>query len=137
MEPKRRKLRDNRAGGRGRCPSAWACSRILRSHWSPVWTRRCCPPACPLASGERPQGFPGDYSAAHTLNEEDYDWFLHLTGDVSRDLRRQVFHTPPLYYGRPQRAHSLRPAHFRRDIAVERDGCHTEWSAVMSAVQLA
>ena len=91
----------------------------------------------PPASGERPQGFPGDYSAAHTLSEEDYDWFLELAGDSSRDLRRQVsgacrrqqqrpapagFPHPPLYYGRPQRAHSLRPAHFRRDIAVERDG---------------
>ncbi len=46
----------------------------------------------PPASGERPQGFPGDYSAAHTLSEEDYDWFLELTGDSSRDLRRQVLH---------------------------------------------
>lgn len=46
----------------------------------------------PPASGERPQGFPGDYSAAHTLSEEDYGWFLELTGDSSRDLRRQVLH---------------------------------------------
>lgn len=46
----------------------------------------------PPASGERPQGFPGDYSAAHTLSGEDYGWFLELAGDSSRDLRRQVLH---------------------------------------------
>lgn len=60
----------------------------------------------PLASGERPQGFPGNYSAAHTLGEEDYDWFLHLTGDISRDLRRQVFHTR-LYTTADLREHIL------------------------------
>ena len=60
----------------------------------------------PPASGERPQGFPGDYSAAHTLSEEDYDWFLELAGDSSRDLRRQVFHTR-LYTTADLREHIL------------------------------
>lgn len=46
----------------------------------------------PLVSGDRPQGFPQDYEAANMLKDEDYDWFLNLTGDSSRDLRRQVFH---------------------------------------------
>lgn len=46
----------------------------------------------PLADGERPTDFPGDYRSARTLSEEDYGWFLELTGDSSRDLRRQVFH---------------------------------------------
>lgn len=27
------------------------------------------------------------------MGEEDYDWFLDITGDSSRDLRRQVFHS--------------------------------------------
>ena len=46
----------------------------------------------PLADGERPTDFPGDYRSARTLSEEDYGWFLELTGDSSRDLRRQVLH---------------------------------------------
>lgn len=46
----------------------------------------------PLADGERPTDFPGDYRSARTLSEEDYGWFLELTGDISRDLRRQVLH---------------------------------------------
>lgn len=47
----------------------------------------------PLADGERPADFPDDYRPARTLSEEDYGWFLELTGDSSRDLRRQVLHT--------------------------------------------
>lgn len=47
----------------------------------------------PLDDGERPQGFPNTYRPARMLDEEDYDRFLELTGDSSRDLRRQVFHT--------------------------------------------
>lgn len=47
----------------------------------------------PLAEGERPWGSPADYRSAHALGEEEYDWFLALTGDSVRDLRRQVFHT--------------------------------------------
>lgn len=46
----------------------------------------------PLADGERPTDFPGDFRSARTLSEEDYGWFLELTGDISRDLRRQVLH---------------------------------------------
>ncbi len=46
----------------------------------------------PLADGERPADFPDDYRPARTLSEEDYGWFLELTGDSSRDLRRQVLH---------------------------------------------
>lgn len=45
-----------------------------------------------LAGGERPTDFPGDYRSARTLSEEDYGWFLELTGDSSRDLRRQVLY---------------------------------------------
>ena len=60
----------------------------------------------PLASGERPQDFPGDYRCARTLGEEDYGWFLELTGDSSRDLRRQVFHTR-LYTTADMREHIL------------------------------
>lgn len=45
-----------------------------------------------LAGGERPPDFPADYRSARTLSEEDYGWFLELTGDSSRDLRRQVLH---------------------------------------------
>lgn len=47
----------------------------------------------PLAGGERPADFPEDYRSARTLSEEEYGWFLELTGDSSRDLRRQVLHT--------------------------------------------
>lgn len=59
-----------------------------------------------LAGGERPQDFPGDYRWARTLGEEDYDWFLKVTGDSSRDLRRQVFHTR-LYTTADMREHIL------------------------------
>ena len=45
-----------------------------------------------LAGGERPPDFPADYRSARVLGEEDYGWFLELTGDSSRDLRRQVLH---------------------------------------------
>ena len=60
----------------------------------------------PLASGEKPPGFPGDYRSARALDEEDYDWFLALTGDSSRDLRRQVFHAR-LYTTADMREHIL------------------------------
>lgn len=60
----------------------------------------------PLASGERPQDFPGDYRCARTLGEEDYDRFLAITGDSSRDLRRQVFHSR-LYTTADMREHIL------------------------------
>ena len=60
----------------------------------------------PLASGERPQDFPGDYRWARTLGEEDYDRFLAITGDSSRDLRRQVFHSR-LYTTADLREHIL------------------------------
>lgn len=59
-----------------------------------------------LAGGERPPDFPGDYRCARTLGEEDYDWFLKVTGDSSRDLRRQVFHTR-LYTTADLREHIL------------------------------
>ena len=62
----------------------------------------------PLANGARPQDFPGDYQSAHTLEAEDYDWFLKITGDSSRDLRRQVFHTR-LYTTADLREHILSP----------------------------
>lgn len=60
----------------------------------------------PLADGERPADFPDDYRPARTLGEEDYDWFLKVTGDSSRDLRRQVFHTR-LYTTADLREHIL------------------------------
>ncbi len=60
----------------------------------------------PLANGQRPYGFPDDYRTARTLEEEDYDRFLELTGDSSRDLRRQVFHTR-LYTTADLREHIL------------------------------
>lgn len=47
----------------------------------------------PLVTGERPQGFPKGYRSARMLEEEDYDWFLKISGNSSSDLRRQVFHT--------------------------------------------
>lgn len=60
----------------------------------------------PLTGGERPADFPEDYRSAHTLGEEEYDWFLTLTGDSSRDLRRQVFHAR-LYTTADMREHIL------------------------------
>ena len=60
----------------------------------------------PLADGERPSGFPSDYRSARTLGEEDYDWFLSIAGDSSRDLRRQVFRTR-LYTTADMREHIL------------------------------
>ena len=60
----------------------------------------------PLADGERPADFPDDYRPVRTLGEEDYDWFLKVTGDSSRDLRRQVFHTR-LYTTADLREHIL------------------------------
>ena len=60
----------------------------------------------PLAGGERPADFPDDYRSARTLGEEDYDRFLAITRDSSRDLRRQVFHTR-LYTTADLREHIL------------------------------
>ena len=60
----------------------------------------------PLTGGERPPGFPVDYRAARTLGEDDYERFLAVTGDSSRDLRRQVFHTR-LYTTADMREHIL------------------------------
>lgn len=60
----------------------------------------------PLADGERPPGFPDDYRPARILGEEDYDRFLAITGDSSRDLRRQVFHAR-LYTTADMREHIL------------------------------
>ncbi|MDY3014611.1 MAG: histidine kinase N-terminal 7TM domain-containing protein [Evtepia sp.] len=60
----------------------------------------------PLSSGERPEGFPEEYGSARTLGEKDYDWFLEVAGDSSRDLRRQVFHTR-LYTTADLREHIL------------------------------
>ena len=60
----------------------------------------------PLAGGERPADFPDDYRSARTLGEEDYDRFLAITGDSSRDLRRLVFHTR-LYTTADLREHIL------------------------------
>lgn len=59
-----------------------------------------------LAGGERPPDFPADYRSARVLGEEDYDRFLAITGDSSRDLRRQVFHTR-LYTTADMREHIL------------------------------
>ncbi len=60
----------------------------------------------PLADGERPPDFPGPDRSARFLGEEDYDRFLDLTGDSSRDLRRQVYHTR-LYTTADLREHIL------------------------------
>ena len=60
----------------------------------------------PLVSGERPPDFPNDYRVAHMLQEDDYDWFLELAGNSSRDLRRLVFHTR-LYTTADLREHIL------------------------------
>ena len=60
----------------------------------------------PLAGGERPADFPEDYRSARTLGEEEYDRFLAITGDSSRDLRRQVFHAR-LYTTADMREHIL------------------------------
>lgn len=60
----------------------------------------------PLAGGEKPHGFPEEYRSARMLQEEDYDWFLDVAGDSSRDLRRQVFHTR-LYTTADLREHIL------------------------------
>lgn len=59
-----------------------------------------------LAGGERPPDFPADYRSARVLGEEDYDRFLAITGDSSRDLRRQVFHSR-LYTTADLREHIL------------------------------
>lgn len=40
------------------------------------------------------------------MRAEDYDWFLELAGDSSRDLRRKVFHTR-LYTTADLREHIL------------------------------
>lgn len=47
----------------------------------------------PLSEGRRPDVYPPDYLSAVTLSDEDFDWFLSVTKDVTRDLRRTVFHT--------------------------------------------
>lgn len=60
----------------------------------------------PLSNGERPRGFPEDYRSARTLEEDDYEKFLEIAGDSSRDLRRQVFHTR-LYTTADLREHIL------------------------------
>ena len=60
----------------------------------------------PLNNGNKPQDFPKNYISAHILAEEDYDWFLDITGDSSRDLRRQVFHSR-LYTTADLREHIL------------------------------
>ena len=60
----------------------------------------------PLANGERPEGFPDDYHSAAALGEDDYGWFLKITGDSSRDLRRQVLHAR-LYTTADLREHIL------------------------------
>ena len=60
----------------------------------------------PVASSERPPDFPADYRPAHVMAEEDYDWFLEITGDSSRNLRRQVFHSR-LYTTADLREHIL------------------------------
>ena len=59
-----------------------------------------------LAGGERPPDFPADYRSARVLGEEEYDRFLAITGDSSRDLRRQVFHAR-LYTTADMREHIL------------------------------
>ena len=59
-----------------------------------------------LAGGERPPDFPADYRSARVLGEEDYDRFLAIAGDSSRDLRRQVFHSR-LYTTADLREHIL------------------------------
>ena len=60
----------------------------------------------PLAGGERPADFPDDYRPAGTLGEEEHERFLAITGDSSRDLRRQVFHAR-LYTTADMREHIL------------------------------
>ena len=60
----------------------------------------------PLVGGERPADFPDNYQSARTLSEEEYDRFLAITGDSSRDLRRQVFHAR-LYTTADMREHIL------------------------------
>lgn len=60
----------------------------------------------PLAGGERPADFPDDYRPARTLGEEEHERFLAITGDSSRDLRRQVFHAR-LYTTADMREHIL------------------------------
>lgn len=60
----------------------------------------------PLIGGEKPHGFPEDYRSARMLQETDFDWFLDVAGDSSRDLRRQVFHTR-LYTTADLREHIL------------------------------
>lgn len=60
----------------------------------------------PLVGGERPADFPDNYRSARTLSEEEYDRFLAVTGDSSRDLRRQVFHAR-LYTTADLREHIL------------------------------
>ena len=60
----------------------------------------------PLVNGKRPPDLPADYRSAHLLEEGDYDWFLAVTGDSSRDLRREVFHAR-LYTTADLREHIL------------------------------
>lgn len=60
----------------------------------------------PLTDGRRPQGFPEDYESAHRMVREDYNWFLDVSGNSSRDLRRQVLHTR-LYTTADLREHIL------------------------------
>ncbi len=45
----------------------------------------------PLANGSYPKQYPEGYQSAHKLSDEDYKWFLNVTDDCSRDLRRKVF----------------------------------------------
>lgn len=59
-----------------------------------------------LINGDKPMDFPGDYQSAHMLEEDDYTWFFEVTGDSSRDIRRQVFHSR-LYTTADLREHIL------------------------------
>lgn len=60
----------------------------------------------PLVNGEKPREFPDNYQSAHRMEDDDYGWFLEITGDSSRDLRRKVFHTR-LYTTADLREHIL------------------------------
>ena len=81
-----------------------------------------CQQGCPWRTGERPTDFPGDYRSARTLSEEDYGWFLELTGDSSRDLRRQVLHIRRYTTADLRGAYFIRPVPCRRHPVVEGDG---------------
>ena len=121
MEPKRRKLRDNRAGGGDAVlppgPALGFSARTGARSGRGAAVRRPAPRKRRKAAGLSRRLQRGPYAERGGLRL--------VSGACRRQQQRPApagLSHPALYHGRPQRAHPLRPAHFRSHIAVERYG---------------